>query len=223
MTRPPSPTCRHSAGRVVGLELAAVTRRALSKSACSGSACRPARLGRRSESAWPLLTKEPGGGARCANPRLSHGRGTGSYIWARSGAATKSSGQNVKPRAKSACDRITAPSMAYLGSDPQLGEVRGAVTPRSLVSGRMGGGPRRPHGRAISPGSIIGPTLRQALNVRIWSGSGPGPGPDPLSRSGHDVKGTHPGVTAAPWQAAARGPERPHATRQVANHKTTRL
>ena len=38
------------------------------------------------------------------------------------------------------------PSIAYLGSDPQLGEVRGAATPRSLVGGRMGGGPRHPHG-----------------------------------------------------------------------------
>ena len=36
-------------------------------------------MGRDSNSAWPLLTKEQGGGARCANPRLSFGRGTGSH------------------------------------------------------------------------------------------------------------------------------------------------
>ncbi len=41
----------------------------------------------------------------------------------------------VKPRAKSAWDRITAPSIAYLGSDPQLGEVRGAVTPGRWSAG----------------------------------------------------------------------------------------
>jgi len=176
VTRPPSPTCRHSAGRVVGLELAPVTRRALSKSACSGSACRPARLGRRSESAWPLLTKEPGGGARCANPRLSHGRGTGSHIWALSGAAKKSSGQNVKPRAKSAWDRITAPSIAYLGSDPQLGEVRaGRKPPGRWTAGGWEADRCVLGAKPLSPGSITGPDPAATTNARIWFWSGPDP------------------------------------------------
>ena len=50
---------------------------------------------------------------------------------------------------------------------------------------------------------------------------GPGPCPIRFSRSKREVKGTHPGFTAAPWLAVARGPERPHATRQVAEHKTS--
>ncbi len=69
------------------------------------------RRGPVSESAWPLLTKEPGGGALCANPRLSCVRGTSAHTGARSGVTIKLSDPHREVRAKSVWDRnrIRAP------------------------------------------------------------------------------------------------------------------
>ena len=98
---------------------------------------RPFRGGTRSESARPLLTKEPRGGTHWVNPEA--------LVWERDRFIHQDpirGGQNlsdgcVKQGAKSAWDRITAPSLACCGRCPRLGEVRAEwILARSLSARR---------------------------------------------------------------------------------------